>query len=148
MPLNDFISEVMQLLEDNSQVEEVLVKRTLAHRFGAEAGRDKYDAFFKQYNERLFNDLSAARIPVRRRSTTPAGRRVPPFGRSYYAQRNADTDSRVAALESKGTSALVYGRMWLTMTGHPEVRERAFELPGCGLHGSRPDYFQMRPRQV
>ena len=57
MPLSDFISEAMQILENNSQVEEVLVKRTLAHRFAAEAGREKYDAFFKQYNERLFNDL-------------------------------------------------------------------------------------------
>jgi uncharacterized oxidoreductase len=61
MPLNDFISEVMQILEDNSQVEEVLVKRTLAHRFAAEAGPEKYDAFFKQYNESLFNDLGRRR---------------------------------------------------------------------------------------
>ena len=61
MPLNDFISEVMQILEDNPQVEEVLVKRTLAHRFAVEAGREKYDAFFKQYNERLFNDLGRRR---------------------------------------------------------------------------------------
>lgn len=61
MPLNDFTSEVIQILEDNPQGEEVLVKRTLAHRFAAEAGREKYDAFFKQYNERLFNDLDRRR---------------------------------------------------------------------------------------
>ncbi len=61
MPLNDFIAEAMQILENEPQVEEVLVKTVLPHRFAAEAGRDKYDAFFKQYNERLLNDLDRRR---------------------------------------------------------------------------------------
>jgi uncharacterized oxidoreductase len=61
MPLNDFIAEAMQILKNEPQVEEVLVKRVLPHRFAAEAGRDKYDALFKQYNERLLNDLDRRR---------------------------------------------------------------------------------------
>jgi uncharacterized oxidoreductase len=61
MPLSDFISEVMQILKDEPQVEEVLAKRTFPHRFAAEGGRDRYDAFFKQYNERLLNDLGRRR---------------------------------------------------------------------------------------
>jgi uncharacterized oxidoreductase len=61
MPLSEFISEVMQILKDEPQVEEVLAKRTFPHRFAADGGRDRYDAFFKQYNERLLNDLGRRR---------------------------------------------------------------------------------------
>jgi len=50
MPLKDFILEVMYILKSDPQVEEVLVKRVYPHRFAAENGHEKYDAFFKQYN--------------------------------------------------------------------------------------------------
>jgi uncharacterized oxidoreductase len=53
MPLKNFISEVMQILKSDPQVEEVLVKRVHPHRFAAENGREKYDAFFRQYNARF-----------------------------------------------------------------------------------------------
>jgi hypothetical protein len=53
----------MQILNDEPQVEEALVKRTFPHRFAAEGGRERYDAFFKQYNERLLNDVGRRRGP-------------------------------------------------------------------------------------
>jgi len=62
MPLNDFMPEVMQILKDEPQAEEVLVKRTFPHRFAAEGGRDRYDAFFK-YNENLLQVRATRMIP-------------------------------------------------------------------------------------
>ena len=53
MPLNDFISEVMQILKSDPHVEEVLVKRVLPHRYAAEHGRENYDAFFEKYHGRV-----------------------------------------------------------------------------------------------
>ena len=52
MPLKDFISEVMQILRTNPQVEEVMVKRVYPLRYAEENGREKYDVFFKQFNEK------------------------------------------------------------------------------------------------
>jgi len=52
MPLIDYVSETMQILERDPSVEEVLVKRVLGHRFAAEGGQGKYGAYFKRYNER------------------------------------------------------------------------------------------------
>jgi uncharacterized oxidoreductase len=56
MPLKDFSSEVMQILKSDPHVEEVLVMRVHPHRFAAEKGRVAYEAFFKQYNQRLDRD--------------------------------------------------------------------------------------------
>ena len=53
MPLGDFVSEVMQILKSDPDVEEVLVKRVLPHRYAAEHGRESYDAFFKKYHSRV-----------------------------------------------------------------------------------------------
>ena len=50
MPLREFVAEVFDILEHNSETEEILVSRVLPHRFAAESGRANYDAFFQQYN--------------------------------------------------------------------------------------------------
>ena len=53
MPLGDFVSEVMQILKGDPDVEEVLVKRVLPHRYAAERGRENYDTFFREYHSRV-----------------------------------------------------------------------------------------------
>jgi uncharacterized oxidoreductase len=53
MSLKEFIDEAIQILKSEPRVEEVLVKRVLAHRFASEGGRQQYDAFFNQYNGRF-----------------------------------------------------------------------------------------------
>lgn len=57
MPLRDFISEVMQILKEKPDAKEVLVKRVYPHRFSADGGVEKYEAYFKQMNDQV----SAAR---------------------------------------------------------------------------------------
>ena len=52
MPLKDFISEALQILSSDPQVDEVLVKRVLPHRYAAERGREHYAAFFEKYHSR------------------------------------------------------------------------------------------------
>jgi hypothetical protein len=59
MPLRDFISEAMQILKSEPLVEEVLVKRVHPHRFAAENGREKYEAFFERYNGDLSEVVAA-----------------------------------------------------------------------------------------
>jgi len=54
MPLEDFISEVMQILAEQPEAEEILVKRVLPQRQAADHGREKYEDFFRQMNDRLF----------------------------------------------------------------------------------------------
>ncbi len=51
MPLEAFISEVMQLLETQPDATEICVERVKAQRFAAESG--EYDGFFKQMNDAL-----------------------------------------------------------------------------------------------
>ena len=51
MPLEAFISEVMQLLEDQPNATEICVERVKAQRFAAENGG--YDGFFKQFNDAM-----------------------------------------------------------------------------------------------
>jgi len=53
MPLRAFVSEVMQILSSDPDVEEVLVKRVLPHRYAAERGRENYDTFFREYHSRV-----------------------------------------------------------------------------------------------
>ena len=52
MPLDDYISEVMQILKEQPDVKEILVERVKEMRFLAEGGEEKYEAFFKKYNDR------------------------------------------------------------------------------------------------
>ena len=52
MPLKDFISEALQILSSDPQLEEVLVKRVVPHRYAAERGREHYAAFFEKYHSR------------------------------------------------------------------------------------------------
>lgn len=51
MPLEAFISEVMQLLEDQPNATEICVERVKAQRLAAENGG--YDGFFKQFNDAM-----------------------------------------------------------------------------------------------
>lgn len=51
MPLEDFIAEVMQILEDQPDVTEVLVQRVHAQRFAERGGG--YDTFFTRMNDML-----------------------------------------------------------------------------------------------
>lgn len=53
MPLKDFIAEVMQILKDNSASKELLVKRVEPLRFASDSGREKYDAFYSQFNDAM-----------------------------------------------------------------------------------------------
>jgi uncharacterized oxidoreductase len=54
MPLEDFIAEVMQILAEQPEAEEILVKRVLPQRQAADQGQEKYQEFFRQMNDRLF----------------------------------------------------------------------------------------------
>jgi len=51
MPLEAFISEVMQLLENQPNATEICVERVKAQRLAAENGG--YDGFFKQFNDAM-----------------------------------------------------------------------------------------------
>lgn len=53
MPLKDYISEAMQLLKDQPQAKEILVNRVREIRFAAQGGMEKYEAQFKDYNDRI-----------------------------------------------------------------------------------------------
>ena len=47
MPLDEFIAEVMQILQIESEVKEVCVKRVHPLRFAADAGQEQYEKFFE-----------------------------------------------------------------------------------------------------
>ncbi|HEX4667814.1 MAG TPA: hypothetical protein VH207_14565 [Chthoniobacterales bacterium] len=53
MPLDDFIAEVMEILQTEDEVKEVCVKRLHPLRFAAEAGQEQYQKFFEQFNDRM-----------------------------------------------------------------------------------------------
>ncbi len=53
MPLEEFVSEAMDLLATKPEADEILVKRVHAQRFAAEKGQEAYNAFFKQFNDRM-----------------------------------------------------------------------------------------------
>jgi len=57
MPLGQFIAEVMGILKSQPSVTEILVKRVHPLRFAASEGPDKYDAVYREMNDRV----SAAR---------------------------------------------------------------------------------------
>ena len=56
MPLDEFITEVMQILQTDPDVKEVCVNRVHPLRFAAEAGQEQYDAFFQQFNDRMHKE--------------------------------------------------------------------------------------------
>ena len=51
MPLDEFIFEVMEILKTQPDAEEILVKKVHLQRFMAESGQEKYDEFFKKFND-------------------------------------------------------------------------------------------------
>lgn len=51
MPLNEFIDEVIAILKEKPDVTEVLVERVKPLRFAELNGVEKYDAFFKTFND-------------------------------------------------------------------------------------------------
>jgi uncharacterized oxidoreductase len=53
MPLADFIAEVMDILTNQPDAKEILVKRVEPLRYAGDFNRDKYDAFFAQFNDAM-----------------------------------------------------------------------------------------------
>jgi uncharacterized oxidoreductase len=53
MPLDEFIAEVMDILNKQPDVTEICVQRVYPLRFAAEAGREKYDQFVRQFNDAM-----------------------------------------------------------------------------------------------
>ena len=53
MPLEDFITETMAILKAQSAVAETIVDRVKPLRFAEQGGSEKYDGFFKQFNEAM-----------------------------------------------------------------------------------------------
>jgi len=59
MPLAEYITEVMQILETQPQEEEICVKRVYPLRLAAEGGRAKYEEMFQGLNRSVFSAASA-----------------------------------------------------------------------------------------
>jgi uncharacterized oxidoreductase len=53
MPLDDFIKEVMDIFKTQLNATEIAVERVRPLRFAAEGGMEKYNQFFKQFNDRM-----------------------------------------------------------------------------------------------
>jgi uncharacterized oxidoreductase len=53
MPLNEYISEVMDILANQPDATEILVKRVYPLRFAGDFNRDKFDQFFVSFNQAL-----------------------------------------------------------------------------------------------
>jgi uncharacterized oxidoreductase len=53
MPLDEFINEVMSILQDQPNAKEICVKRVYPLRFAAEQGQAKYEEFFSAFNDRM-----------------------------------------------------------------------------------------------
>ena len=53
MPLDEFIAEVMDILQNQPAATEICVKRVQPLRFAAEGGQAKYDGFFTQFNDHM-----------------------------------------------------------------------------------------------
>jgi uncharacterized oxidoreductase len=53
MPLEEFITEVMDILQSQPNAEEICVKRVYPLRFAGEPDQKKYDAFFHQFNDAM-----------------------------------------------------------------------------------------------
>jgi uncharacterized oxidoreductase len=53
MPLQDYLTETIELLKTQPSAAEILVERVKPLRFAASNGQEKYDAFFKQFNDAM-----------------------------------------------------------------------------------------------
>jgi uncharacterized oxidoreductase len=53
MPLEEFITEVMSILQSQPDAKEICVKRVYPLRFAAEQGQEKYDQFFQAFNDSM-----------------------------------------------------------------------------------------------
>ena len=53
MPLNDYIAEVINIIQTQPNATEILVERVKPLRFAGATGKEKYDAFFKQFNDAM-----------------------------------------------------------------------------------------------
>lgn len=53
MPLKDFIKEVMNIIENKSEMNEILVERVLPQRTASYQGVESYNNFFNMVNDRL-----------------------------------------------------------------------------------------------
>ncbi len=51
MPLDDFIPEVMSMIKGNPDATEICVEKVKPLRSAAEGGQEKYDQFFKHFND-------------------------------------------------------------------------------------------------
>jgi uncharacterized oxidoreductase len=51
MPLKDYIAEAIEIIKTQPNATEILVERVKPLRFAASNGTEKYDAFFKQFND-------------------------------------------------------------------------------------------------
>jgi uncharacterized oxidoreductase len=51
MPLKDYIAEVIDIIKTQPNATEILVERVKPLRFAGSNGKEKYDAFFKQFND-------------------------------------------------------------------------------------------------
>jgi uncharacterized oxidoreductase len=53
MPLKDFLAEAIHLIQTQPNATEILVERVKPQRFSASNGEEKYNTFFKQYNDAI-----------------------------------------------------------------------------------------------
>jgi uncharacterized oxidoreductase len=53
MPLNDYVAEVINIIKTQPNATEILVERVKPLRFAGANGKEKYDAFFKQFNDAM-----------------------------------------------------------------------------------------------
>jgi uncharacterized oxidoreductase len=53
MPLNDYINEVIEIIKTQPKATEILVERVKPLRNAEQAGTEKYEAFFKQFNDAM-----------------------------------------------------------------------------------------------
>jgi uncharacterized oxidoreductase len=53
MPLNDYIAEVIDIIKTQPNAAEILVERVKPLRFAEQGGPEKYEAFFKQFNDAM-----------------------------------------------------------------------------------------------
>ncbi len=53
MPLNDYINEVIEIIKTQPKATEILVERVKPLRYAEHTGPEKYEAFFKQFNDAM-----------------------------------------------------------------------------------------------
>jgi len=53
MPLKDYLAETIEILKTQPNATEVLVERVKPLRFAEHNGKEKYDAFFQQFNDAM-----------------------------------------------------------------------------------------------